>query len=123
MDEGKRGEEVSGNKVQGSDGCRNPSDSLVGNQISEVDINCYIIHRVGPRKEFERLYGPFIDKHKARINVANYVEKFMAENGLYNPRAAFKNFDFVKIEVSGMSAKGEGPLREHFYFIIKPVSD
>lgn len=84
----------------------------------------FVIHRLGPTREFEKLYGPYIDKNKAYRRLLEYVENFIRENALYAPVTFIKpGNDYVKIQVSGMAAKGEGPEKTFFYFVIKALSN
>jgi len=51
-----------------------------------------------------------------------YVEHFIREHGVYNPKTGIKSSGaYAKIEMQGMSAKGEGPKHAYFHFIVKPV--
>lgn len=51
-----------------------------------------------------------------------YVENFVRDNKQWVPKAELrKDKSGVRVEVSGMSAKGEGPAKAHFFFMIKPV--
>lgn len=122
----KRNKKVSGNKIQGSFGGRNSENCVQPNHEGSAfridEAACYIVHRTGPRTEFEKFYGPYMDRHKAQRRLLEYVEHFIRENKIWNAKAAIKtDGSSAKVEVSGMSAKGEGPAKEYFYYEVKAV--
>lgn len=122
----KRNKEIHRNKVPGGDSGGNKVDSVQpdhnGSAFQIDEASCFIVHRIGPGKQYERLYGPFMDRNKAQRRLLEYVEHFIRENKIWNPRAAIKvSGESAKVEVSGMSAKGEGPAKEYFYFVVKAV--
>jgi hypothetical protein len=126
MDKDKQRPKIHRYQIQGSDPFRDKQDDKVmpdhtKSAFLEFDNNTYVIHRIGPGKEYEQLRGPYRDKQMAYSKLAEMVEHFVRDHAVYSPRVIVRKPEFAKITVSGMCAKGEGPKKVEFYYVVKPL--
>lgn len=88
----------------------------------DFDESSYVVHRIGPGKEYEQLRGPYRDKGMACYRLAEIVENFIRENAVHSPHILFRSANSVKISVRGLCAGRDGREDAIFYYVIKPVS-
>ena len=79
---------------------------------------CFILHRVGPGREYERLYGPYMEYAKACGKLREYVEHFVHENECFAPQVFFIKDEYAKVFLNGFTGQGA---KDTFFFAVKSV--
>ena len=117
---------VCGDAVQGGNRARTVRDSKVlqpdhtkSSFLDFIDTANYIVHRIGPDKSFEKLYGPYRDRNHAQSKLSEMVEGFVREHELNNPLIDIKNGAYTKIVLEDfLSFKAKNVT---FFYIVKPL--
>lgn len=115
----EREEKIRRDKVSGCDRNGNSPDCAQSNGPAYVshETGCFILHRIGPAREWEKLYGPYMDKTKARSKLSEYVEHFVRERAANEPRTEFISDEYARVRVTGYASAGT----DTFHFLIKRV--
>ncbi len=118
----ERGTDIPRHKIPGSQGRGNPYRRAFPDPISSPQVQfktgCFVLHRIGPGREYEKLYGPYMDYEKACRKLIEYVEHFVREHDAYAPAPVYLKEEYAKVYLDGFI---KPHVRDTFYFAVKQV--
>lgn len=90
--------------------------------LNMLDSGVYVVHRIGPSKDYEKLYGPYHDAQKAKSKLSEHVEAFVREFANSGGHVVFKGAESAKVVVDDFISPDSNNTRCSFFFAVKELS-